>query len=52
MGLDTSSMLRLDAHTALDCTYAHRSNLPKAATPVGAGWQFSTLVILPDPVSS
>jgi hypothetical protein len=52
LGLDTSSILRLDAHTAPDRTYVHRSNLPKDATPVGAGWQFSTLVVLPDPVSS
>lgn len=30
----------------------HRSNLPKDATPVGPGWPFATVVVLPDPVSS
>ncbi len=52
LGLDTSSILRPDAHTAPDRTFVHRSGLPPDATPVGAGWQFSTLVVLPDPVSS
>jgi hypothetical protein len=52
LGLDVSSILRPDAHTAADRTLVHRSNLPKDATPVGPGWQFSALVVLPDPVSS
>lgn len=52
LGLDTSSILRPEAHTAPDRTFVHRSGLPPDATPVGAGWQFSTLVALPDPVSS
>ena len=52
LGLDTSSILRPEAHTAPDRTFVHRSGLPPDATPVGAGWQFSTLVVLPDPVSS
>jgi hypothetical protein len=30
----------------------YRSNLPSDATPVGPGWSFSALVVLPDPVSS
>lgn len=52
LGLDVRSILRPDAHTSADRTLVHRSNLPKDATPVGPGWQFSTLVVLPNPVSS
>lgn len=52
LGLDVSSILRPDAHTSADRTLVHRSNLPKDDTPVGPGWQFSTLVVLPNPVSS
>lgn len=52
LGLDTSSILRPAAHTAPDRTFVHRTGLPPDATPVGAGWLFSTLVVLPDPVSS
>lgn len=51
LGVDVSSILRPDAHTSKDRTLVHRSNLPKDATPVGPGWQFSTLVVLPAPVS-
>jgi DDE superfamily endonuclease len=51
LGVDVSSILRPDARTSEDRTLVHRSNLPKDATPVGPGWQFSTLVVLPDPVS-
>ena len=52
LGLDTSSILRPEAHTSADRTLVYRPNLPKDATPVGPGWSFSTLVVLPDPVSS
>jgi len=52
LGLDTSSILRPEAHTSADRTLVYRSNLPKDATPVGPGWSFSALVVLPDPVSS
>jgi hypothetical protein len=52
LGLDVSSILRPDAHTAQDRSLVHRSNLPPDATPVGPGWQFSALVALPDPVAS
>jgi DDE superfamily endonuclease len=52
LGLDVSSILRPDAHTSADRTLVHRSNLPADATPVGPGWQFSALVVLPDPVSA
>jgi DDE superfamily endonuclease len=52
LGLDTSSILRPEADTSKDRTLVYRSNLPKDATPVGPGWCFSALVVLPDPVSS
>lgn len=52
LGVDVSSILRPDAHTSEDRTLVHRCNLPKDATPVGPGWQFSTLVVLPDPCQS
>jgi len=52
LGLDTSSILRPAAHTSSDRTLVYRSNLPADATPVGPGWSFSALVVLPDPVSS
>ena len=52
LGLDTSSILRPTAHTAPDRTLVYRANLPSDATPVGPGWSFSTLVVLPEPVSS
>jgi hypothetical protein len=52
VGLDTSSILRPAAETAKDRTLVYRSNLPADATPVGPGWCFSALVVLPDPVSS
>ncbi|MEI7644719.1 MAG: transposase [Chloroflexales bacterium] len=52
LGVDVSSILRPDVHTSADHTLVHRSNLPKDATPVGPSWQFSTVVVLPDPVSS
>lgn len=51
LGLDVSSILRPDATTSNDRTFVHRSNLPPDATPVGPGWQFSALVVLPNPVS-
>jgi len=52
LGLDTSSIVRPEADTSKDRTLVYRSNLPSDATPVGPGWSFSALVVLPDPVSS
>jgi hypothetical protein len=52
LGLDTSSILRPAAATARDRTLVYRTNLPSDATPVGPGWSFSALVVLPNPVSS
>jgi hypothetical protein len=52
LGLDTSPIRRVDAHTSPDRTLVYWPNLPKDATPVAPGWSFSALVMLPQPVSS
>lgn len=52
LGLDGSGVARPEAHTAKDRTYLYTHNLPHSTKPVTVGWQFSSLVILPDPVSS
>jgi DDE superfamily endonuclease len=52
LGLDTSSILRPDAQTSADRTLVYWPNLPKDATPVAPGFSFSSLVVLPEPVSS
>jgi len=52
LGLDTSPIRRPDAHTSADRSLVYWPNLPHDATPVVAGWSFSALVVLPQPVSS
>lgn len=52
LGLDTSPIHRPEAHTFPDRTLVYCPNLPRDARPVRPGWQFSTVVALPDPVSS
>jgi DDE superfamily endonuclease len=52
LGLDTSSILRPEALTSADRTLVYRPNLPADATPVAPGWCFSSVVVLPEPVSS
>lgn len=52
LGGDASSILRVCSQTAQDRTYVHASNLPEGTKPVRAGWQFSTLVVLPEQNSS
>src|SRR3712207_5617913 len=46
LGLDTSSILRPEAHTSADRTLVYWPNLPADATPVAPGFCFSTLVVL------
>ena len=48
VGVEASSIARPSARTARDRTYVHASNLPEGANPVVAGWQFSTLAVLPE----
>jgi hypothetical protein len=52
LGLDSSPIQRPEAHTAPERTLVYCPNLPRAARPVRPGWQCSTVVAVPDPVSS
>lgn len=52
LGTDASSIARPHAKTARDRTLVHEANLPDGCPPVVAGWQFSTLALLPQTPSS
>ena len=52
LGMDASSIARPHSTTAQDRTYVHAANLPEEAKPVTSGWQYSTLVVLPETASS
>src|SRR3954451_14256997 len=52
LALDTSPIHRPEAATDADRTLVYAPNTPPGATPVLPGWACSTLVALPDPVSS
>lgn len=52
MGIDASSIKRPEAVTSPDRTAQHVHNLPEGKKPITFGWQFSTLVALPQTPSS
>ena len=52
LALDTSPIPRPEAETVADRTLVYAPNAPAGAKPVLPGWACSTLVALPDPVSS
>jgi len=52
LATDASSIARPKAKTAADRTLVHEANLPEGCPPVVAGWQFSTLALLPETPSS
>ena len=52
IGLVSFSMERLEAESSRDRGMIYVPNLPHATTPVSAGWQFSTLMLLPQTPSS
>ena len=52
LGVDASSIARPQSQTAQDRTYVSAANLPEGSKPVVAGWQFSSLCVLPDTPSS
>jgi len=52
LGLDTSPIHRPEAATFADRTLVYAPNLPAGVAPTRPGWAFSTVVVLPDPVSS
>ena len=52
LGLDSSSMQRLEAESLRDRGMIYVPNLPHASKPGSRGWQFSTLMLLPEQPSS
>lgn len=52
LAADASPVVRAESPTARDRTYVHVPNVPKGAKPVAPGWQFATVVALPDKPSS
>lgn len=52
ISVDATSIARPDAHTSQDRGIIHVSNLPRAAKPISVGWQFSTVMLLPEAASS
>jgi DDE superfamily endonuclease len=52
IGLDSSGMQRLEAVSSPDRGMIYVPNLPHATTPVSVGWQFSTVMLLPEQPSS
>ena len=52
IAVDSSVVERPDAPTSQDRGIIHLSNLPLVDTPIGVGWTFSTVVLLPEQPSS
>src|SRR5947208_13139457 len=52
LGLDSSGMQRLEAEGSRDRGMIYVPNMPHATKPVSVGWQFSTLMLLPEQPSS
>ena len=52
VSLDSSGMERVEAESLRDRGMSYKPNLPHADKPVSVGWQFSTLMLLPDRPSS
>jgi len=52
IGIDASSIARPEALTSPDRTAQYVHNLPECTKPITFGWQFSTVVVLPETPSS
>ncbi|GHO88551.1 NF041680 family putative transposase [Dictyobacter formicarum] len=52
IGVDASSIGRPEAETSADRGIIYVPNLPRVTKPVSAGWQFSTVMLLPEQPSS
>jgi DDE superfamily endonuclease len=52
ISVDASSIPRPEAETSADRGIIHVSNLPRAVKPISVGWQFSTVMLLPQQASS
>ncbi len=48
ISVDSTSIPRPEAHTSRDRSMIYLPNLPHATKPVSVGWQFSTLMLLPE----
>lgn len=52
IAVDGSNFPRPDAKTSEDRTIIHLSNLPLVKKPIGVGWTFSSIVLIPEQTSS
>ncbi|HZR44215.1 MAG TPA: transposase [Ktedonobacteraceae bacterium] len=52
ISVDASPIPRPEAETSPDRGIIHVSNLPRAVKPISVGWQFSTVMLLPQDPSS
>jgi len=52
LGIDSSSMERLEAVSNQDRGMIYVPNMPHATKPISVGWQFSTIMLLPEQPSS
>ena len=52
LAADASPIVRPQSRTARDRSYVHVPNLPQGTKPVAPGWQFATVVALPETPSS
>ncbi len=52
LGIDSSGMQRLEATSSRDRGMIYMPNMPHATKPVSVGWQFSTVMLLPEQPSS
>lgn len=52
LGIDSSGMQRLEAESLRDRGMIYVPNMPHASKPVSVGYQFSTLMLLPEQPSS
>ena len=48
LGIDATSIERPQSKTSPDRTVVYKPNLPESSKPISYGWQFSTVVILPE----
>jgi DDE superfamily endonuclease len=52
LAIDASGIARPESKTARDRTVIYQPNQPESSRPISYGWQFSTVVVLPDSPSS
>ena len=52
LDIDATSIERPQSKTSPDRTVVYKTNLPESSNPISYGWQFSTVVLLPEQPSS